>query len=189
MGQIITAIKDSKTHLQKANLPGRIKRLKDSYLKVKPSVSIHRALAFTDITRQFPELPNNLRRAMGFKKACETAPLLIQNEELIVGHPCGKPRAGSFSPDTAWKWMRDELETIGSRAQDPYEISAKDKKILRDEIFPFREGKSLDEACELAFRKEDLWEFSAEACVSDLTYHHTSGGGDTSPGYDIILFT
>ncbi|MFT5730236.1 MAG: choline trimethylamine-lyase [Desulforhopalus sp.] len=189
MGQIITAIKDSETHLQKANLPGRIKRLKNSYLKVKPSISIHRALAFTDITRQFPDLPNNLRRAMGFKKACETAPLLIQNEELIVGHPCGKPRAGSFSPDTAWKWMRDELETIGSRAQDPYEISAKDKKILRDEIFPFWEGKSLDEACEVAFRKEDLWEFSAEACVSDLTYHHTSGGGDTSPGYDIILFS
>jgi len=189
MGQIITAIKDSGTHLQKANLPERIKRLKDSYLKVKPSISIQRALAFTDITRQFPDLPNNLRRAMGFKKACETAPLLIQNEELIVGHPCGKPRAGSFSPDTAWKWVRDELETIGSRPQDPYEISEKDKKILRDEIFPFWEGKSLDEACEVAFRKENLWEFSAEACVSDLTYHHTSGGGDTSPGYDIILFS
>lgn len=35
---------------------------------------------------------------------------------------------------------------------------------------------------------EDLWEFGAEACISDLTYHITSGGGDTSPGYDIILF-
>lgn len=68
-------------------------------------------------------------------------------------------------------------------------ISEEDKKIMREEIFPFWEGRSLDEACEDWFRKEGLWEFSAEACVSDLTYHHTSGGGDTSPGYDIILFT
>ncbi len=174
---------------KKPQLPERIQRLKDAYLKVKPSITIGRALAFTDVAKQHPELPNNLRRAMGFKRACESAPLLIQEDELIVGHPCGKPRAGAFSPDTAWKWVRDELDTIGTRPQDPYEISEEDKNVLREEIFPFWEGRSLDEACEAAFRKEGLWEFSAEACISDLTYHHTSGGGDTSPGYDIILFT
>lgn len=173
----------------KSRMPERIRRLKEKYLKAKPSISIGRALAFTDVAKHSPELPNNLRRAMGFKKACETAPMFIQRDELIVGHPCGKPRAGAFSPDTAWKWLRDELDTIGTRPQDPYEISEEDKKVMREEIFPFWEGRSLDEACEDWFRKEGLWEFSAEACVSDLTYHHTSGGGDTSPGYDIILFT
>jgi formate C-acetyltransferase len=174
---------------KKFELPKRIQQLKDVYLEVKPSITIGRALAFTEVAKQHPELPNNLRRAMGFKKACETAPMLIQEGELIVGHPCGKARAGAFSPDTAWKWVRDELDTIGTRSQDPYVISQQDKKIMREEIFPFWEGRSLDEACEASFRKEGLWEFSAEACVSDLTYHHTSGGGDTSPGYDIILFT
>ncbi|KAF1073684.1 choline trimethylamine-lyase [Halodesulfovibrio sp. MK-HDV] len=172
-----------------SQLPIRIQRLKDAYLKVKPSITIGRALAYTEVTKEHPNLPINVRRAKGFKRACETAPLRIQNGELIVGHPCGKPRAGSFSPDTAWKWLRDELDTIGTRAQDPYEISEEDKKIMREELFPFWEGRSLDEACEDAFREKGLWEFSAEACVSDLTYHHTSGGGDTSPGYDIILFT
>jgi formate C-acetyltransferase len=174
--------------IRKLDLPGRVRRLKESYLKVKPSITIGRALAFTEIATKNPDIPNDLRRALGFKRACETAPLLIQAEELIVGHPCGKARAGSFSPDIAWKWVRDELETIGTRSQDPYEIGEEDKKILREVIFPFWQGRSLDEACEAAFRQEGLWEFSAEACVSDLTYHHTSGGGDTSPGYDIILF-
>lgn len=171
------------------NLPLRIQRLKESFLKVKPSITIGRALAYTEVTKEFPDLPINIRRAKGFKRACETAPLYIQPDELIVGHPCGKPRAGAFSPDTAWKWLRDELDTISTRAQDPYEISEEDKKVMREELFPFWEGRSLDEACEKAFREEGIWEFSAEACVSDLTYHHTSGGGDTSPGYDIILFT
>lgn len=127
-------------------------------------------------------------RAKGFRRACETAPMLIQENELIVGHPCGKPRAGAFSPDIAWEWVRDELDTISTRSQDPYFISEEDKMIMREQLFLFWEGKSLAEACEKAFRDEDLWEFGAEACISDLTYHMTSGGGDTSPGYDIILF-
>lgn len=170
-------------------LPERIRRLKDAYLQVRPSITIGRARAYTEIYRDHPDLPLAIRRALGFKRACETAPVLIRPDELIVGHPCGAPRAGAFSPDTAWRWVRNELDTIGTRPQDPYFISETDKQILREEIFPFWEGRSLDEACEQAFRAEGIWEFSAEACVSDLSYHHTSGGGDTSPGYDIILFT
>jgi formate C-acetyltransferase len=174
---------------KKYELPERIQRLKDAYLQVKPSIAIGRALAFTEVTRQNPGLPNIMRRALAFKKACEDAPLLIQQDELIVGHPCGKPRAGAFSPDIAWKWVRDELDTIGTRSQDPFEISEEDKKVMREEIFPFWEGKSLDEICETQYREAGLWEFAAEAFVSDLSYHQVNGGGDTCPGFDVILFT
>lgn len=173
---------------KKSDLPIRLQLLKEAYLNAKPSITIGRALAYTEIVKKYPDLPRNVIRAKGFRRACETAPMLIQEHELIVGHPCGKPRAGAFSPDTAWKWVSDELDTISTRSQDPYFISEEDKKIMREELFPFWEGKSLAEECEKAFRKEDLWEFGAEACISDLTYHITSGGGDTSPGYDIILF-
>ncbi|APG25295.1 choline trimethylamine-lyase [Syntrophotalea acetylenica] len=174
---------------KKYELPERIQRLKDAYLQVKPSIAVGRALAFTEITRQNPGLPNILRRALAFKKACEDAPLLIQDDELIVGHPCGKPRAGAFSPDIAWKWVRDELDSIGTRSQDPFEVSDEDKKIMREQIFPFWEGKSLDEVCETQYREAGLWEFAAEAFVSDLSYHQVNGGGDTCPGFDVILFT
>jgi formate C-acetyltransferase len=169
-------------------LTKRLQLLKESYLDVKPSITIGRALAYTENAKMYPGLPKNVLRAKGFRRACETAPMLIQEHELIVGHPCGKPRAGAFSPDTAWKWVMGELDTIGTRPQDPYFISEEDKKVMREQLFPFWEGKSLAEECEKALRKENLWEFGAEACISDLTYHITSGGGDTSPGYDIILF-
>ena len=177
-----------KTDYTENFLTDRINTLKDKYLKVKPSISIVRAKAFTEVTKKNPDLPNNIRRAMGFKRACEIAPMYIQEGELIVGHPCGKPRTGSFSPDTDWKLISDELESIATRPQDPYLISDEDKKTLREEIFPFWEGRSLAEACETEFRKAGIWEFAAESCISDLTYHISSGGGDTSPGYDIILF-
>ncbi len=175
---------------RKTDLPKRLQVLKDAYLAAKPSITIDRALAYTEVFEKYPDLPRNIQRAKGFRRACETAPMLIQDHELIVGHPCGKPRAGAFSPDTAWQWISDELDTIGTRPQDPYFISEDDKKIMREQLFPFWQGKSLAEECEKVFRKEneELWEFGAEACISDLTYHITSGGGDTSPGYDIILF-
>lgn len=168
-------------------LSNRILKLKEHYLKVIPSISINRAISYTKTFKEFSNLSKNILKAKSFKKACEEAPLFIQEDELIVGHPCGKARAGSFSPDIAWEWLENELDTISKRSQDPYFISEEDKKILKNEIFPFWKNKSLAEACEKELKKENLWEFGAEACISDLTYHIMSGGGDTSPGFDIIL--
>lgn len=132
-------------------------------------------------------MPKIVLRAKCFRYCCETAPLVIQDHELIVGAPNGKPRAGAFSPDIAWRWMEDELETIGTRAQDPFYISDEDKKIMREELFPFWAGKSVDEYCEDQYREAGVWELSGESFVSDCSYHALNGGGDSNPGYDVIL--
>lgn len=161
--------------------------LKQNFLKQTPMITIHRAKAVTEITKAHPGMPPIVLRAKCFKYCCETAPLVIQDEELIVGNPTGAPRAGAFSPDISWRWLRDELDTIGERAQDPFYISEEDKKVLREEIFPFWEGKSLDEACEEQYREAGVWEMSGESFVSDCSYHQMNGGGDSNPGYDVIL--
>ena len=132
-------------------------------------------------------MPKIMLRGKCFKHCCETAPLVIQDNELIVGSPCGAPRAGAFSPDIAWRWLRDEIDTIGTRSQDPFFISEEDKKIMREELFPFWEGKSVDEHCEDQFREAGVWEISGESFVSDCSYHAVNGGGDSNPGYDVIL--
>lgn len=165
----------------------RLKRLKANYMKQVPSITTYRARAITKIARENPGMPKVMLRAKCFRYCCETAPLLIQDDELIVGHPCGAPRAGAFSPDLAWRWMEDELDTIGSRPQDPFYISEEDKRIMREELFPFWKGKSVDEYCEDQFREAGLWELSGESFVSDCSYHALNGGGDSNPGYDVIL--
>lgn len=170
-------------------LTPRLERLKAAYLKVKPSVSIYRAMTTTQVFKENYGLPRVMLRAKCFKKACETAPLLIQPDELIIGHPCGRPRAGSVSPEIAWRWIRDELDTMATRAQDPFQISEEDKRILRNDIFPYWEGRSLDEVCQQQYEEAGVWSFSGEAFVSDLSYHQVNGGGDTCPGYDVILVT
>ncbi len=169
-------------------LTDRLLNLREEYLKVKPSIAINRALAHTEIAKECAGDAVNVRRAKGFKRACETAPLLIQPGELIVGHPCGRPRAGSFSPDVAWQWVRDELGGIDTRAQDPYIITDAEKKAMVEQLFPFWQGKSLAEECEKQLREAGYWEYVAEAAITDVTYHVASGGGDSSPGYDNIIF-
>ncbi|RRD94081.1 choline trimethylamine-lyase [Clostridiales bacterium COT073_COT-073] len=165
----------------------RLKALKEIYMTHKPSITTYRARAITKITKENPGMPKILLRAKCFRYCCETAPLVIQDHELIVGAPQGAPRAGAFSPDIAWRWMEDEIDTIGNRPQDPFYISEEDKKIMREELFPYWKGKSLDEYCEDQYREAGVWELSGESFVSDCSYHAVNGGGDSNPGYDVIL--
>lgn len=162
-------------------------KLKANFLKQVPSITTHRARAMTKIARENPGMPKAVMRGKAFRYSCETAPLVIQDHELIVGNPTGAPRAGAFAPEIAWRWLRDELDTIGSRPQDPFFIAEEDKRIMREELFPFWQGKSVDEYCESQYREAGLWELSAESFVSDCSYHALNGGGDSNPGYDVIL--
>ncbi len=168
-------------------ITSRLQKLKDNYLTHRPTITTHRARAITKIAKENPGMPKIMLRAKCFRYCCETAPLVIQDNELIVGAPNGAPRAGAFSPDIAWRWMVDEIDTIGSRPQDPFYISDEDKKIMREELFPYWEGKSVDEYCEDQYREAGVWELSGESFVSDCSYHAINGGGDSNPGYDVIL--
>lgn len=168
-------------------ITGRLEALKANYLKQKPTITTHRARVITELAKENPGMPKNVLRAKSFKRCCETAPLVIQDNELIVGAPNGAPRAGAFSPDIAWRWMEEEIDTISSRPQDPFYISDEDKRIMREELFPFWKGRSIDEYCEDQFREAGVWELSGESFVSDCSYHQLNGGGDSNPGYDVIL--
>ena len=165
----------------------RILALKENYRKQVPSISTYRARAVTEITKANPGMPKIILRAKAFRHCCETAPLIIQDNELIVGNPTGGPRVGAFAPDIAWEWMQDELDTIGTRPQDPFYISEEDKRYIREELIPFWKGKSVAEHCYDQYRECGGWELSGESYVSDCSYHAENGGGDSNPGYDVIL--
>lgn len=169
------------------HLPPRIERLREKYFKARPFISSTRARAVTEIYRQHPGMPKILLRAMAFRRACQTAKLVIEDDELIISHPAGGARGGEISPEIAWRWVADELDTVSTRAQDPYQISEEVKRELRDEIFPFWQGRSLDEMAETQLRHAGLWEWSTDEAICDLSIKTQNGGGDSCPGYDIIL--
>ena len=172
-----------------ASLSARIAALRDRYLRAKPFISISRARAVTDVYQRYPGLSAILLRARAFRRACRTAPLVIGQDELIISHPAGRARGGEISPEIAWRWVEEELDTVESRAQDPYLISEADKQELRERIFPFWRGRSLDEMAETRLRQAGLWDWSQVEGICDLSIKTQNGGGDSCPGYDTILLT
>lgn len=155
----------------------RLQALKNQYLSATPTISLIRAINLTKISKANEGMPKAILRGTAFKEFCKIAPLVIQDHELLVGAPNGGARWGAFSPDISWRWLRDEIDTVSTRPQDPYFLSEENKRILREEIFPYWEGKSVDEACESQYREAGAWELSGESFVSDCSYHAQSGGG------------
>nr|VUD30770.1 pyruvate formate-lyase [Raoultella sp. NCTC 9187] len=170
-------------------LTPRMQRLRNHYLTVRPSVSIYRALAFTEVVKANPGMPTILLRAKAFRHACETAPILIQDDELIVGPSVRQAARGRLLAGYRLALGARRARHHEHPPADPFEISEEDKKTIREEIVPFWEGRSLDEICEAQYREAGVWAFSGETFVSDLSYHQINGGGDTCPGYDVLLFT
>lgn len=169
------------------DLPPRIKRMKEAFLKVKPSVSIARAKATTEVYKENPNLPVKVLRAKAFYRACQTIPIHIGEDELIVSSPSGKQRAGVFCPEISWRWLEAELDTIHKRIQDPYVIDAEDKKILQEEIFPFWQGKSLDEKIYAQLEELGVLPLTYESGIIDAELKATNGAGEYAPGYCNIL--
>ena len=169
------------------DLPDRIQRMKDNILKTKPSISIHRAKATTEIYKENPTLPTWLLRAKSFYRACETLPIYIGKDEQIVGHPSGKPRSGVFCPEISWRWLERELDTIHERPQDPYEIDEADKTYLKEEIFPFWKGKSVDEKVYSQLDEIGILPLTLESGIIDAELKSTNGAGEYPPGYGNIL--
>jgi choline trimethylamine-lyase len=168
-------------------LSPRLQRIKADFQATKPSISVDRARAYTEVYKENPGLPQVLLRAKGFARACDTARVSVFPEELIVGHPAGRKRAGIMTPENAWRWIAAELDTFSTRPQDPYEIDDADKAVVRDEIVPFWRGRSVDEIVCAEIEQLGLAAISLETGVIDAENKSCYGAGEVAPGFEAIV--
>jgi choline trimethylamine-lyase len=166
----------------------RLQRIKADFQATKPSISFDRARAYTEAYKENPGLPSVLLRAKGFARACDTARVSIFAEELIVGHPAGRKRAGILTPENAWRWVAAELDTCATRPQDPYDVDEADKAVFRDEIVPFWRGRSVDEIVCAEIEQLGLKPISLDTGVIDAENKSCYGAGEVAPGFaEIVL--
>lgn len=106
----------------------RIARMREKYRTTKPSVCIARYKIVTEFYRENPQLQGILKRAKNFKNICEKLPILVNEDEVIVGWQAAKYRACALYPETSFGWFLDELKagTIPLRDTDPYDIDERD---------------------------------------------------------------
>jgi len=123
----------------------RINRLRSKYYTYTPSIDIERAISYTKVFKETENETQVVRRAKALKKTVEEKTISILPDELIVGTKGSKPRAAEITPETYWRWIRDEIDTVSNRPQDPYLITNEQKETLKKVIFPYWKDKSMEE--------------------------------------------
>lgn len=165
----------------------RITRILDRYNQAEPHVCIIRARAVTDSFAENPGAPAIIKKAKAFSKICELMPVNIYNDELIVGSSGAYRRSAGISPDISWQWIKEEIETIDSRNQDPYIIEKENLFELLEEILPFWKGRSIEEAF-LARLPEETANIAVDTGIVDNDSKWRCAVGEITPDYQDILF-
>lgn len=124
----------------------RIESFRQSYVNSKPMICYDRADLWTRSHQETEGEPIEIRRAKAFLKACQALPIQIFDDELLVGTAGRFRRTGILTPEFSWKWVEKEMDTFETRPQDPYVMTDEQRAYVREHIFPYWKGKSLEEA-------------------------------------------
>ena len=170
-----------------ATTADRIVRLKRQFNAAAPSICIERALAFTRSHQKTEGLPVIVRRAKAFREVCESIPILILDDELIVGSPGAMQRPGPMCPEISWKWLLEEMDTIQTRPGDPYVLTERQKQLLREDILPYWHGKSVEEIV-LSRLPPESRRLGVDSGILDSEIKWRSGVAEITPEYEDILF-
>lgn len=121
----------------------RIQRMKANLFKEKRQISLERALLYTESYKETEGLPVILRRAKAVEHILKNVAISIREGELLVGNRTIRPRSGILSPEMDPYWIMKEIDTIHSRPQDQFEFTEEDKKVYREQLYPYWARKSM----------------------------------------------
>lgn len=125
-----------------AKMPARVFELKKAFFEIRPAICLEAAKAKTDVFRETEGEPYIIRRAKAFKRHCETKTVRVLPHELIVGNAGSLPRTACIPPELTPDLI-DELDTVQTRSQDPFDITEEQKKLYREYIYPYWKDRTL----------------------------------------------
>ncbi len=182
-GNDISKVKRNKWH---DGATDRVNKLRDQYWENRPEIDTERAQIYTRVYKETEGEETAIRRAKALLAYLSEKSLTIGDKELVVGTEGKKHRSATVCPDICFHWIEDELDTMATRPQDPYIISDEDKKILREEIFPYWNGKAMEDYF-LANMDDEMKSvgFGTNIIFGDIK--SLSGGGEWCVGYEHII--
>ena len=122
----------------------RIGRLKDNLYKKMPEIESSRAKLITESYKMTEGEPIVTRRAKAFLHILQNIPIIIRDEELIVGSTTLAPRGCQTYPEFSYEWLEAEFDTVATRKADPFYISEEAKKEIA-EADKYWKGKTTSE--------------------------------------------
>ncbi len=122
----------------------RIQNLIDDLYSGTPTIESTRAEILTESFKSTEGLPLYLRKSRAFRAMAEKLPVVIRDNELIVGCNCEARRGCPTFPEFSNQWLEDEFDTIAKRSADPFYISAETAAKLK-EVHKYWQGRTTSE--------------------------------------------
>ncbi len=141
------------TYVKETERSPRIGRLVDNLFAKMPEIEADRACLLTESYKTTEALPAIERRSKAFCHILDNIPIVIRDEELIVGSSTKASRGCQTFPEFSFKWLIDEFETLETRKADPFYISEETKSRLR-EAYSYWEGKTTSDLASATMAKQ-----------------------------------
>ena len=133
----------------------RIPRLVENLYKKMPEIESARAILITESYKETENEPMIIRRAKAFEHILKHIPIIIRDEELIVGSTTIAPRGCQTYPEFSFEWLEPEFDTVATRSADPFYISEQTKKELK-EVHKYWKGKTTSDLATAYMAPETL---------------------------------
>ena len=122
----------------------RIQKLVDALYAQMPVIESARARLVTESYKETEGEPIITRRAKAFAHVLRNIPIIIRDDELIVGSSTIAPRGCQTFPEFSYEWLEAELDTVATRTADPFDIAEETKAELK-EADKYWKGKTTSE--------------------------------------------
>ncbi len=122
----------------------RIQKLVDALYEKMPQIEADRAVLLTESYMATEGEPIITRRAKAFRYILEHLPIVIRENELIVGAATRAPRGCQVFPEYSFEWLESEFDTVETRTADPFYISEETKQTL-SKVYKYWKGKTTSE--------------------------------------------
>ena len=160
----------------------RIQKLIDALYEKMPEIESARGILVTESYKQTEDLPIIRRRSAAFAHILRHLPIVIRDNELIVGSATVAPRGCQVFPEYSYEWLEAEFDTVATRAADPFYISEKTKADLRG-AYPYWKGKTNSDLAKANMAPEAYEAFVTHGMFTPGNYFY-NGIGHVNVNYE-----
>ena len=163
----------------------RIEKLVNALYEKMPEIESARGLLVTESYQQTEHLPIILRRSAAFAHILRNIPIVIRDNELVVGSATVAPRGCQVFPEYSYEWLEAEFDTVATRAADPFYISEQTKADLR-KAYPYWKGKTNSDLAKSNMSPEAYEAFVTHGMFTPGNYFY-NGIGHVNVNYEKVL--
>ena len=163
----------------------RIEKLIDALYQKMPEIESARGMLVTESYKATESLPIIRRRSAAFAHILRNIPIVIRDNELVVGSASIAPRGCQVFPEYSFEWLEAEFDTVATRAADPFYISDKTKAELH-EAYTYWKGKTTNDLARENMAPEAYEAFVKYGIYTPGNYFY-NGIGHVNVNYGKIL--